>query len=609
VAFSIFGGRRYQKKMTETKQSKIPSVKWSPFADCVAASTLLLVVLYCVNSSWLFLAPGPWIDPFIYTGYMIYGPLHVHAFKDLYYTSRIPAIALGWFAHSAASDPSMASIMLRFTYGLVLALGAAAGARAFSASRAAPKMAIALALLNPYVLWAIGWDYVDGAALAYLSATLGAASLAAARRSWIIASVAGACYALAVSTYFMLVLFAPILVLIGISAGLPFSLRSALRIGLAATGGFALAIALTGVLSSLMGGRFLYVLPQINAAFSISANRAAWKAPTYDWIEHASWLLIPGAATLAAGIFALYALVRLLSRTRDIQLLLLCVGQLLVASMFLAFELSGYWLLQFSYNAVYLNAISVVSLIALWSRDAEEDGAAPHARTWLPMLVFVGVILATWGAVDHANRMGGACSPSSCLWFSTRAGGYQAALVLALVVAAVGILRPVTRGLVRLWWKAAASALVLGCLSIVFALSFPSTIFQWPNTGAYQRQYLDLVHAVRVIRDVNPNLDLYFWYNDSDAELGGFGRALASAHVYGDRLISSNFPSTRHPWVEKLMIQPGTRIIVLSQAPDAMRLANEAIASLNLAAQVERQVGLPWKGKTIPFSVVRVISR
>jgi hypothetical protein len=521
--------------MTQTKQIKMSFVKWSPFSDCLAAALILLVILYCVNSSWLFLAPGPWIDPFIYTGYMIYGPLHVHAFKDLYYTSRIPAIALGWLAHSVA-DPSMASIMLRFTYGLVLALGAAAGAQAFSASRAAPKMAIALALLNPYVLWAIGWDYVDGAALAYLSATLGASSLAATRRSWIIAGVAGACFALAVSTYFMLVIFAPILLLIGIAAGLPLSLRSLFRIALAATGGFALAVALTSVVSTLMGGRFFYLMPQIDAAFSISANRAAWKAATYEWIDYASWLLIPGAATLAAGMFSLYAVVRLVSRTRDIQLLLLCVAQLLAASMFLAFELSGYWLLQFSYNAVYLNAISVVSLIALWTRDSEEDGAASHGRTWLLILVFVGVILATWGAVDHANRTGAACSPSSCLWFSTKAGGYQAALVLALVVAAAGILRPISKGFVWLWWKATASALVLGCLSIVFALSFPSTIFQWPNTGAHQREYLDLIHALRVIRDVNPNLDLYFWYSESDTELGGFGRALASAHVYGDRL-------------------------------------------------------------------------
>lgn len=540
---------------------------------------------------------------------MIYGPLHVHAFKDLYYTSRIPAIALGWLAHSATADPSLASIVLRFAYGLVLALGAAAGARAFSASRAAPKMAIALALLNPYVLWAIGWDYVDGAALAYLSATMGAASLAAARRSWIIAAVAGACYALAVSTYFMLVLFAPILLLIGLAAGLPFSLKPMLRIGVAAMGGFALAVALTSVLSSLMGGRFFYLMPQIDAAFSISANRAAWKTATYDWVEYASWLLLPGAATLAAGVFALYALVGRLSHTRDIQLLLLCAAQLVTALMFLVFELSGYWLLQFSYNAVYLNAISVVSLIALWFRGAEQDRVASHARSWLPMLAFVGVILATWGAVDQVNRMGATCSPSSCLWYSTRAGGYQAALVLALVVAATGILQLISRGPTWRGWKAAVSALVLGCLSIMFTLSFPPTVFQWPDTGAYQRQYRDLIHALRVIRNVNANLDLHFWYNGSEVEIGGFGLALASAHVYGHRLISYDFPSTIHPFLKRPVIQPGTRIIVLSQAPDAMQLANQAIADLDLAVQVEQQVGLPWKGKTIPFSVIRVISR
>lgn len=584
-------------------------IKWSPFLDCVAAGSLLLGILYWVNSSWLFVVPGPWIDPFIYTGYMIYGPSHVHAFKDLYYTSRIPAIALGWFAHSVASDPSMASIMLRFTYGLVLALGAAAGTQAFSASKAAPKMALALALLNPYVLWAIGWDYVDGAALAYLSAAMGATSLAAARRSWIIAALAGACYALAVSTYFMLVLFAPILLLIGIAAGLPFHLKSVLRIGLAAMGGFALAVILTSIVSTLMGGRFFYLMPQIDAAFSISANRVAWKTATYSWVEYASWLLLPGAATLAAGMFALHAVVRTLSSTRDIQLLLLSIAQLVTALMFLIFELSGYWLLQFSYNAVYLNAVSVVSLITLWFRGATEDSATSYARTWLPMLVFVGVILATWGAIDHVNRLGGACSPSSCLWFSTRAGGYQAALVLALVVAATGILQPIIGGLAWRRWKAAVSALALGCLSIVFALSFPPAIFQWPDTGARQRQYADLIHALRLIRNVNPNGDLHFWYNGSDVELGGFGRALASAHLYGFRLTSNSFPSLIHPFLKRPVILPEMRIMLLSPAPNALELANDAIASLNLAARVEQQVDLQWEGKTIPFFVLRVTLR
>lgn len=591
----------------------MPEIKCKSFVESLATSLLLLAVLYLMNSSWLFLAPAFWIDPFIYTGYMIYGPLHVQEFKDLYYTTRMPAIALGWFMHWAISDPSIATIMLRFTYGVVLALGAAAGVQAFSASRAAPKVAIALALLNPYVLWAIGWDYVDGAALAYLSAAVGTTGFAAARRSWFVGALAGACFALAVSTYFMLVLFAPVLLLVGIAAGLPFNLRSLLRLGLAAMVGFVCAVALMGVVSILMGGKLLYFMPQIDAAFDISANKAAWKAANYDWIKHATWLLLPGAATLAAGVFALYAFARRLSgiraSSREHQLLLLCVAQLLAGVTFLVFELSGFWLLQIYHYAVYLNAISMVSLVVLWSHGAEENDVASRARTWAPALILVGVMLALWQAIDHVKQVGGTCSPLSCLGFSTMTGGLQAALGLALVVAATAMLRPVKRGAARLKWNVVASALVLGCLSIVFAISFHPIIFQRPDTGTSQRQYLDVVRALRVIRDVNRNLDIYFWYDSSDAKIGAFGKALASAHLYGYRLVGDSFPSARHPFAEKPAIRPGMRIILFSQAPDAVQLANKAIASLNLATQVERRVDLQWEGRVIPFSVVRVISR
>jgi hypothetical protein len=495
----------------------------------------------------------------------------------------------------------------------VLALGAAAAVRAFASGKAAPRTAIVLALVNPYILWAIGWDYVDGAALAYLLAAMGAISVAAARQSSVIAAVAGACYALAVSTHLIVATLAPVVLLIGIAAGSPISLRSLVRLGLAAIAGFAVGVTLTCIVSMMMGGRFFYIAPLIDAAFVVYANRATWKAATYDWIAEASWLLFPAAATFSASIFALYVFMRRVAGIAvprpDTRLVWLCLAQLVAASTFIALELSGSSPLQWNFIAVYLNSISIVVVVALWFRGSDDEGTASRVRGWAPALILAGVMVTLWEVLNQVKQAGGSCSSNSCLGLNTLTAGFPAALVLALVVAATGILRPVMKGATWLKWRVTGCTLVLGSLSIVFAVSFHPDVFQWSNKGSAQRQYLDLIRAVRLIRDLNPNFDLHFWYNHSDPEVGLLGRALASSHLYGYRLISGNFPSARHPFAGKSVIEPGMRIILLSSAPDALSLAKDAIAGANLTAQVEQRIDLSWRDKTFAFSVLRVMSR
>jgi hypothetical protein len=258
---------------------------------------------------------------------------------------------------------------------------------------------------------------------------------------------------------------------------------------------------------------------------------------------------------------------------------------------------------------VYLNSTSIVLLIVLWFHGADEEATVSPARAWAPALILAGVVATLWETLNQVTQAGGACSPKACLGFSTMAGGFQAAIILALVVAVTGILRPIMKGPTWLKWKVTGCALVLGCLSIVFAVSFHPDVFRWSNKGASERQYLDVVRAIRLIGDTNPNFDLQFWYNHSDPEVGVFGRALTSANLYGYRLISNSFPSTGHPFGGKSVIGPGMRIIVLSSAPDAIPLAIEAIASVNLTAQVEQRIDLSWRGKVSSFGVLRVMSR
>jgi hypothetical protein len=135
-----------------------------------------LLALFVAELLWLAFgplavyAPVGFIDPWIYTGYFrnfAYLLLH-HGFT--YYVSRLPWIIPGRFAFSIAS-PEFASLLL------CAAVVTVSGISLYWAIRwhygQVPGILAALALItNAYFMTAAGWQYPDGAAIAYAMAAM-----------------------------------------------------------------------------------------------------------------------------------------------------------------------------------------------------------------------------------------------------------------------------------------------------------------------------------------------------------------------------------------------------------------------------------------------------
>ena len=60
------------------------------------------LVLLLINDSWVFLPPGAWIDPDVYTGYFLDRKQHLNVLADAYYGTRLPWVLLGASVHAVA---------------------------------------------------------------------------------------------------------------------------------------------------------------------------------------------------------------------------------------------------------------------------------------------------------------------------------------------------------------------------------------------------------------------------------------------------------------------------------------------------------------------------
>src|SRR5262249_9363067 len=121
-------------------------------------------LLLALDRSWL--ASALFLDPYIYLGYYLDLPGHLRAFPDHYISTRLPALVPGWLAH-ALLPTAVANLALHLAvyyvavFSLYWALKPVAGWRA-------ALLAGGILGGSPFFLTAVGTDYIDGYANAYL---------------------------------------------------------------------------------------------------------------------------------------------------------------------------------------------------------------------------------------------------------------------------------------------------------------------------------------------------------------------------------------------------------------------------------------------------------
>jgi hypothetical protein len=139
-------------------------------ANCALSFLIALpaAMLWMALGPFVIYPPSGYIDPWIYTGYFT-NFHHLMAHKGLtYYVSRLPWILPGRLAFAIAR-PEVASLLLCGGIVAVSAVSLYWMVRWYY-GRAPAVLASVMLVTNPYFMASAGWQYPDGAAIAYATA-------------------------------------------------------------------------------------------------------------------------------------------------------------------------------------------------------------------------------------------------------------------------------------------------------------------------------------------------------------------------------------------------------------------------------------------------------
>jgi hypothetical protein len=490
----------------------------------IAALLLVSGIQILSSPPWIFTPDGN--DQWIYHGYFLHLKHHIAAFDGLYYGTRLAWILPGYIAHSLLPT-LVANTVLRVILYWTSVVSVFFFIRRFYGTRCGLISSLLLCA-NPDFLSAVGWDYVDGAGIAY--ALLGFEELGAAiashnfpRAAVLRAGLAGVAFAGAVhSTIFLLILAAPIMILLVGRAG-----RRAVPLGTyTLLGGLFLTTCL-GLCSLALGGRFLFFAPSLNAGISIIKVNPFYVDPSI-WISEAWWLVIPSAISLAT----LATIPRWLAAHgepgSDNR------GRVVDASCLLTISIAFVGLtalkspvLQQSFYASYLVIFIPFGIGAIIARRLDSWNSAKFrvlAAGCGLLALLVGTNAGSWlpaplATVYHGIETWPGLSPSTFT------------LVLAAAIAAASYLSLRSMAKAAVMLVASVAALHIGHIRL-----------RESPDGKYSRDiYLDVDHTSRELARLSSGKPLWFWYSYSP-EKDQHYTSIAFTYLWAYRLLGRNLP-------------------------------------------------------------------
>jgi hypothetical protein len=529
------------------------------------ALLLLPILVLCRNSNPIFNSNLGYIDPWFYYGFfhnlaLFKGQL----FPGTYYGSRLSWILPGYIVNQIF-NPVLANYVLHLAvyYVAVLSLYFIL---ARTINRPTALLTATVFGLHPHLWSAVGWDYPDGAGIAYyLLATALLTHAANARRAALTLALAGAsCAAIVYTnlTWIMFLPFFPVYYLFRRKQNHPTSYLLELgRFCLWAGSGAGLLTILFAAINYRLDGTLWFYGPSIQFALNSLAQANPYKAKNLNWIWGAKWLLFPALTLLAVPIVLVRRAGKPLSA--ETRTVFFFAGSFLFsAALFGLAELGGNPLIEMPYYASYLLPSAFLAFGALLLR-LEAGGAAVH-----PLLFTIGAALllaipwwdsqgSVWGALA---KLGPAC-------------------LFCIVVGAV-----VLRGL----WSASRASLcfVLVVLAAcnAFALRTDAT-FLWARTSRtgteFRDGFLRMTKAMKDIQATAPGLPKRFWIDDS-GPLGPEFDSLSSTYLFEYALIGRHFPS----FPPGVQLPSGSVLVIPSNRPDVPELVRQALQASHLLPKI-----------------------
>jgi hypothetical protein len=506
----------------------------------IAVLLLPLLVLWHRDNA-LFAPPRP-TDPWFYLGFFRnLVNFKRDLFPEIYYGSRLAWLLPGYIVHSLFS-PLAANLVLHLGVHSIATISFFSILQ-MTAGRRSAFLATLVFSSNPWLWCAAGWDYVDGAGIAWCLLAMALLTLAARQSApeWSL-WLAGVASAGMVHTTFFLLAFTPLLPLYYIAMAratwrqTPIT-RSITWFLIRAGAGFAVFTAALCGVNYLLDGNFWFWRPSVQILKILTTT---FKQPNFElWIDGA---LVPCLwfVTVAAGTALATIPSRLKQEFKGIDAAALVFSvQLLLVVAYMAYQQSRAipGLASYSYASFMLPFTFLVAGISFF-RGVDRMTPGTYVVTCSIAALTFGGLWSYPGALP--------------------APGVLAALV-GVVLAVALAMQPRVEGT----WLALAGFAILAAHASV------ATAGLHGNRAEYQRilQARDRVEHFRrggVVR---------FWFNEHDpASLDYF--ALSNSYLAEFTQIGRSFPDNGC----EAQVDPGTLIVVSSSRPDASATAQRTLA-------------------------------
>ena len=531
----------------------------------------LPVLQAAVNHNWIFTSEGD-LDPWIYLGYFTDLTGHLRNFPHTYYGSRLAWVVPGAIVYRIFT-PVLANYVLHLSV-CVVALASLYLTLRWTTRRDVAFLATVLAAGYPYFLWSTGWDYVDGAGIAYYLLTMCLLTYAARRgRRAFFVGLAGAAFACAVHTNVTWLFFAPMVIAYAVFGVERPTWRATATIPFVfAAGGVALTTILAAFNASVTG-EWLFFLPSFSTGPAFTRDNP-WKAVDYTWISRAPWLAGPAIVSILTIGFLVRAVRR--PDTSNRPSVFFASQYLAVLAIFVIFELGGVPLLELQAYASYF-----IPVMALACAGIIHSAVPRRVAFDSPVLAIAAIGAATipyFGQFHHADPFLSFARPAACL-------------IVACVALAFGNM-PST--LVFLAAVAAAN----------FQMAEPR-VFSDNRAILKSAAFRAVVDTIAGVRACDPSGDARFWY-DVTEPAGSLFRASASTQLWMYRLVGEAFPSLTTPASASVpsSLDMGDRALIMSGQRDRWRLASETARPR--ALQMDRLWSRPVSAGPLGFEMTCV---
>jgi hypothetical protein len=572
----------------------------------IAVDVIILLLtpafLCLVVPDWIFTQIG-YIDPYIYLGYIRNFSHFITVFGGTYYATRLPFIIPGYICYKIF-PPLVANYVLHLGF-YYLALFSLYFILRMALNRRAALLTSVFMGFYPYFMAATGWDYVDGAGIAYFLLTVLLLTLAIknthiaqipnlkqgnsssfSKKFCLLLFMAGLSLAALIYTNTFLLIVIPPLVVYYLIMIHQRSWNLLLKAALIAGSGGILATIFLGIVNVAAGGSFLFFTPSFLVAGSLLIRSNPYLTPGYTWLIHVPFMVFPFFILLTSLLAITVSWIRVksslfkmnsISQVARDNIFSLC--HVMNFLLMLTMQLLGKPVFQLQYYASYLLPTAFLA--------AGAQLAAPLSHLSKKQYTVIAVIaislLAGSYLIYYHTPLRSAISCHDSIWY------VSAVLVAgALCLLIVGKSRRII------------NTLLVGLALAFFAPTNITLIATNPDQIVYcacgqgQQNFLAVIKSDDIIRTYDTDGNMRFWYSKTEP-LGGLYTSIASTRLWGYRLINDTFPEIaeldypgRVHETATIKIPPAIDIVILSNDKDVLAKANAALNLLGLEANLVR---------------------